>query len=266
MLNNKLRIAALAAGLMAPAIASAAESAITTTDLNMRLGPSTGYERIDIIPAGDSVVVFGCLSGYGWCDIEWDGLRGWVSGDYLAYLGERYYRRPVSSVGVAIGLPIITYDYDVYRDRHYHGHRSDFRRWIRHERREARREWREERREERREEARRERRQERREAIREERRENRAEQRRERRQEARQERRQERRAERRQERREAIREQRRENRAEQRRERRQEARQERRQERKAERRDNRRDERRERRQERREDRRSPWNTADSIRQ
>ncbi|TWG95537.1 uncharacterized protein YraI [Mesorhizobium sp. J18] len=246
MLNNKLRVAALAAGLMAPAIASAAERAITTTDLNMRLGPSTGYERIDTIPGGDTVLVHGCLSGYGWCDIEWDGLRGWVSGDYLAYLGERYYRRPVSSVGVAIGLPIVTYDYNVYRHRHYHGHRSDFRRWIRHERREARREWRQERRE------------------------NRAEQRRERRQEARQERRQERREEarreRREERRDAIREQRRENRAEQRRERRQEVRQERRQERRADRRVDRREERRERRQERRQGRYVPWTSQDRVNQ
>src|SRR5688572_15245114 len=101
--KNSLKMAALAAGLLIPGVAAAATSAIVTTDLNFRTGPDSSYPAFDVIPEGDDVTVYGCLDGYGWCDIEWAGYRGWVSGDYLAYLGQRYYRRPISSIGISIG-------------------------------------------------------------------------------------------------------------------------------------------------------------------
>lgn len=241
MLTNKLRIAALAAGIaMVPSIAAAAASAIVTTDLNIRTGPSTAYPAFDVIPSGDDVTVYGCVSGYDWCDVGWEGYRGWVSSDYLAYLGDRYYREPIASIGVAIGLPIFAYDRYAYYDRWYDDPYYD--RWIRREIREDRRDFRRAIREDRRE-ARQERREERRE-LRRERRQDRRDARREQRQEARQEQRQERAAERR-------REQRQERAADRPRERGQEARQERRAERRQERRAERRAERQEERQERR---------------
>ena len=33
--------------------------------------------------AGDAVLVYGCTTGYGWCDVRWSGNRGWASGQYL---------------------------------------------------------------------------------------------------------------------------------------------------------------------------------------
>lgn len=181
------------------ALAQAAE-ALVTTDLNIRTGPSTAYQRFDTIPGGSHVNVNNCLAGYNWCDVSWAGTRGWVSGNYLAYLGSSYYREPIARVGVRIGVPVVTYDFDDYNRRYYHGryhrnHRADVRRHIRHERREHRRDVREERRE-RRQEAREDRR-ERRHDIRQERRrehrrdarEHRQERRREHRQETRQNRR-----------------------------------------------------------------------------
>lgn len=153
---NPLKLGVLAAALLVPGAAYAATSAITTTDLNMRTGPSTGYEVVDVIPDGGRVTVHGCLSGYNWCDISWRGMRGWTSGNYLAYLGQRYYRDPIPSIGVAIGMPIIVYDRDNYyhrwyRDRRHdvHHHRREHRLEIRHDRREHRREVRHERREDR---------------------------------------------------------------------------------------------------------------------
>lgn len=120
-MSSLIKALALAAGLMVPATALAATSAIVTTDLNVRTGPSASYQRYGTIPAGDEVTVYGCLSGYNWCDVDWAGGRGWVSGNYLAYLGQRYYREPISSVGVSIGVPVLGFDPYVYHRRHYAG-------------------------------------------------------------------------------------------------------------------------------------------------
>ncbi|TKT76759.1 SH3 domain-containing protein [Aquamicrobium sp. LC103] len=121
MLKDVLKAAALVGGLLVPGIAAAATSAVVTTDLNIRTGPGSGYQRFGTIPAGYEVTVYGCLSGYNWCDVNFGGDRGWVSGKYLAYLGERYYRRPISSVGVSIGLPIVGFEPYDYHRRYYVG-------------------------------------------------------------------------------------------------------------------------------------------------
>ena len=120
-MRTLLKAFTLAAGLMVPGAALAATSAVVTTDLNVRTGPSASYQRYGTIPAGDQVTVYGCLAGYNWCDIDWSGGRGWVSGNYLAYLGERYYREPISNVGISIGVPVLGFDPYVYHRRHYAG-------------------------------------------------------------------------------------------------------------------------------------------------
>lgn len=154
MLKTTLAAAAVLGGLMIPATASAATSAIVTADLNIRTGPGTGYQRFGTIPYGSHVTVIGCLSGYSWCDVSWAGERGWVSSNYLAYRVDGYDPRPISSVAVSIGVPIIAfepYDYHArwYRDRDWYSDRYIRREW-REDRREDRREWRAERRDDRR--------------------------------------------------------------------------------------------------------------------
>lgn len=157
MFKNPFRIAALAVGLAVPGVASAAFDAVVTTNLNLRGGPSASYERYATIPAGDEVTVYGCLTGYNWCDVDWYGNRGWVSGNYLAYLGSDYYRRPIASIGVTIGVPVVRFDRDVYFRRYYGGRppvyrevRREYRRDFRDERRRDRWDVREERRDDRR--------------------------------------------------------------------------------------------------------------------
>ena len=137
-MRTKLQALVLALGLFVPGAAMAASTAIVTTDLNVRTGPGPGYQRYGTIPGGDQVTVYGCLAGYNWCDVDWAGGRGWVSGNYLLTLGREYYRRPLSSVGVYVGVPVLGFDpYDYhrryytgrswYRDRYLDGPRRDFR-------------------------------------------------------------------------------------------------------------------------------------------
>lgn len=111
-----LAVGALIAGLLLPAQAMAAYEAWTRADLNLRVGPGVTYGVIDVIPYGEPVAVFGCLDGIEWCDVEWYGLRGWVSAYYLAQPGTSVY---LPQVYTRIGLPIIVFSFDSYHDRYY---------------------------------------------------------------------------------------------------------------------------------------------------
>jgi len=104
--------------MLAPALAQAAEG-YSTANVNMRAGPSTRYPAVAVIPAGSSVEIRGCLSDLNWCDVEFYGGRGWVSGQYVQalyqqrriYVGPQYYR--------PLGIPVIRFSVDNYWDRYY---------------------------------------------------------------------------------------------------------------------------------------------------
>ncbi|ACS58657.1 SH3 domain-containing protein [Rhizobium leguminosarum] len=118
MKNLIVKIAAAGMLMLAPAIAQAAEG-YSTANVNMRAGPSTRYPAVTVIPAGSSVEIRGCLSDVNWCDVEFYGGRGWVSGQYVqalyqqrrVYVGPQYYR--------PLGIPMIRFSVDNYWDRYY---------------------------------------------------------------------------------------------------------------------------------------------------
>ncbi|MBX4889416.1 SH3 domain-containing protein [Rhizobium bangladeshense] len=118
MKNLIVKIAAAALLVLAPAIAQAAEG-YSTANVNMRAGPSTRYPAVAVIPAGSPVEIRGCLSNVNWCDVEFYGGRGWVSGQYVqavyqqrrVYVGPRYYR--------PLGIPMVTFSVGNYWDRYY---------------------------------------------------------------------------------------------------------------------------------------------------
>ncbi|RUM26690.1 SH3 domain-containing protein [Rhizobium vallis] len=118
MKNLFAKIAAAGLFMLAPVVAQAAEG-YSTANVNMRAGPSTRYPAVAVIPAGSSVEIRGCLSDLNWCDVEFYGGRGWVSGQYVqalyqqrrVYVGPQYYR--------PLGIPMIRFSVDNYWDRYY---------------------------------------------------------------------------------------------------------------------------------------------------
>lgn len=88
------------------ATSTMAASAVTRVDLNLRMGPGIGFRPIATVPSGQTVAVFGCAERGQWCDIIWNGYRGWVSGGYLGAVHTR--------------VPVVVYDPHVY-ERHYVG-------------------------------------------------------------------------------------------------------------------------------------------------
>ncbi|HXF54361.1 MAG TPA: SH3 domain-containing protein [Hyphomicrobiaceae bacterium] len=143
MRRQVLPLAAAALSLAAlPGVAAAQETAIVTTDLNMRAGPSISFPVVEVIPDNSQVTVFGCVRDYEWCDVVWRDARGWVSASYLEHLSDGTYV-PIVEYGPTVGLPIVTFSVETYWDRHYR-HRPWYRervRWYRF--------WRDERRDQR---------------------------------------------------------------------------------------------------------------------
>lgn len=122
-LSNRLMTAftgaCLAAFIGIPAQAQEGR-AIVTTDLNMRQGPSVNYRVIGTIPGGTTVPVFGCVSGYNWCEVGYRGQRGWSSARYLRDVRPRYRDDPLAEIGPQIGLRILDFvigQIDEGRDR-----------------------------------------------------------------------------------------------------------------------------------------------------
>ncbi|WP_342643205.1 DUF1236 domain-containing protein [Rhodoligotrophos ferricapiens] len=128
--RKALVLAALLGAAWAPAAAQAQE-VFATTDLNLRAGPSPEFPVVTAIPAQQSVEFHGCLEGRSWCDVTFNGNRGWAYGRYLAYQTASV-RTVVTQAPATVEVPTVTYDtaeyWDTYyRDRPFYQQRE---RWI----------------------------------------------------------------------------------------------------------------------------------------
>ncbi len=124
--------AALAFAILGAAAAQAAAPGYTTANVNMRTGPDTDFPSVGVIPEGDDVFVEGCLRDESWCDVRWEGNRGWVFSEYLAfdYHGEE---TPLPDVGLSVfGIPIVGFVANDYWGRYYVGRPwyKDRNRWF----------------------------------------------------------------------------------------------------------------------------------------
>lgn len=65
---------------------ASAATGMTTTAVNLRIGPGTGHAVLTAIPPSQPVTIIGCLSSYAWCDVVWGSYRGWISAAYVTHL------------------------------------------------------------------------------------------------------------------------------------------------------------------------------------
>ena len=87
-----------------------AYSGLATANINLRTGPGTQYPSMGRIPNGVLLNVAGCTSGYGWCRVNYAGLDGWASSNYIAVQtgGGGYTTNDnFGSTAAAVGIPLI---------------------------------------------------------------------------------------------------------------------------------------------------------------
>lgn len=80
--RTALAVGIAVAALLGSAAAALAAPAYATSNVNVRSGPGTGYDAIDVLRRGDSVEIDYCRGS--WCFVNKSGPDGWVSASYLA--------------------------------------------------------------------------------------------------------------------------------------------------------------------------------------
>jgi uncharacterized protein YraI len=100
-------IVAVLVAMTALAISQGARAyeAYITSGASLLAGPAPDYPPVAALSPGEPVQVYGCLDGYSWCDVSFQGYRGWFDGRLLAYPYQGI-RVPLSSFGAQVGIPI----------------------------------------------------------------------------------------------------------------------------------------------------------------
>jgi len=120
-----------AAAALTPTLAEAATGYLSGRT-KMRAGPDHGYPTVAVIRRGEGVVIHGCLADKSWCDVSFEGERGWMPTDKL--MDETVKGRvPVVSPRGRQTFGTVHFNLDQYWDTYYHG-RFDNRRgdWQRY--------------------------------------------------------------------------------------------------------------------------------------
>jgi uncharacterized protein YraI len=88
------------------------------TNVNLRAGPGTYYPVIVVVQTHAPISILGCLGDYTWCDVIFQGSRGWMRSIYLQgwYRGNYYALRDYAP---RLGFRVVSFDIGPYWDSNY---------------------------------------------------------------------------------------------------------------------------------------------------
>lgn len=117
---KRLSVLLVAVGAMMYGASAWAASAYTQGAVHLRAGPSSDYPLVTTIPPNALLNLNGCIDDWTWCDVDWEGNRGWVYGNYL-YYDYQSRRVPVIEFGAQLGIGIVAFSLGDYWGRYYAG-------------------------------------------------------------------------------------------------------------------------------------------------
>ena len=88
------------------------------TNVNLRGGPGTYYPALLVVPARSPISILGCLGDYSWCDVLFQGNRGWMRSIYLQgwYQGQYY---SLGDYAPRLGYRVVSFNIGPYWDANY---------------------------------------------------------------------------------------------------------------------------------------------------
>jgi len=119
-MHRRHLVSSLGALLLAAAGIASAQNAYTSRPMNVRAGPNREYPLVAQVDAGAPLDVNGCLNDWSWCDVSFDGNRGWMYAGGISFLYQGG-RVPLYSYGPRLGLPIVTFSLGAYWGQYYRG-------------------------------------------------------------------------------------------------------------------------------------------------
>jgi len=116
-MRSALIIVGFLAMLAGPA-AARTYNAYIVSGASLVAGPGPDYPPVVDLSPGEPVQVYGCLAGFGWCDVSFQGYHGWFDGRLLAYPYNGV-RVTLLGFGAQIGLPVVDFSVEDYWGRYY---------------------------------------------------------------------------------------------------------------------------------------------------
>jgi uncharacterized protein YraI len=120
-MKTKIILPLAAAAVALAPMSAFALTGFTDESTSLRAGPDSDAPRITRMPKNARIEVHGCIRRYDWCDVSYQGTRGWVDSDdvEIAYQGARTYLRERA---VVEQVPVVRFEFDRYWDDYYRGH------------------------------------------------------------------------------------------------------------------------------------------------
>jgi uncharacterized protein YraI len=127
------------AALLTLSAGAVAQNAVTSESASVRAGPDNSYPEVAQLDADSPIQVMGCLDDWSWCDVAFEGTRGWLYSPDITYAYQGGYV-PLYSYAPALGISVVAFSVDsywgsYYHDRPFYGQRDQWvHRTIRHQR------------------------------------------------------------------------------------------------------------------------------------